>query len=61
MINTKQAKLKRAMLLEEMGIPFTAFPVIEPYVTWEDFIYALENSLQLSEARRICNSRKESK
>lgn len=60
-INTKWGKLQRALAFRSMGVDIYPWHHREPYVTWEELIGAVENSLQLSEPPRIFNGRKESK
>jgi len=59
-INTKEGKWRRHQAYLERGWWNLRHLDCEPYLTWEQLIGAVENSLQLSEPPRICNGRKES-
>ncbi len=61
MINTQEGKWTRHREYLERGWWNLRHMDCEPYVTWENLIVAVENSLQLSEAERIFNSDKEEK
>jgi hypothetical protein len=58
MINTQEGKWKRHQEYLERGWWNLRHLDSEPYVTWEDLIGAIENSLQLSATDCISNTEK---